>query len=88
MTHSNLKHCPRCTKQVDESYYTCKFTYCDSCIDKRRAYRKADDEHYTDMFKTTSRRKHRSATRTSQEKEIRASKLWPKLNLMVPYAIV
>ena len=41
-----MKHCPRCTKEYEIACYTYGLTYCDSCIDKRRAYRTANEPHY------------------------------------------
>ena len=51
MNIDNLKHGPRCNEHLHESYYTYKFTYCDSCFGKRKAYRNANKEHVKELSK-------------------------------------
>ena len=38
--------CCSCDQALHESVYPCKTKDCDSCIDKRRAYRKAKEEEF------------------------------------------
>ena len=42
-----MKYCPRCNKELEISCYTDGITYCDYCIDTRRAYRTANEPHYS-----------------------------------------
>ena len=41
----------RCVEQVGEAGYTFEFASSDPCIDERRAYRQAHEEHVQDMGK-------------------------------------
>ena len=46
MSSDNLKQCRRCNHHLDEAYCAYKCTYCESCIDKRRAFRQANAVHF------------------------------------------
>ena len=73
MDNLNSKSCPRCKNtKLNESHFTYQFKYCDSCIDKRRAYRKANEEH----VKETGQRSYQKNT----ENVLERCKQWKLVN--------